>query len=115
MPGRLIVRRIPDLNAEKHRAAGQDTLFDLYRFHAFFTTTDPADRWIEVKRRRPETASGTVHESDEKVSAQPLSTVSGEATQSTEAGASEILWVLISWSDGVAAPAGAATRRGSRS
>jgi len=41
VPGRLIVRRIPDFNAEKHRAAGQDTLFDLYRFHAFFTTTDP--------------------------------------------------------------------------
>ncbi|MGH3816001.1 MAG: transposase, partial [Pseudonocardiaceae bacterium] len=25
----------------KHRAAGQDTLFDLWRFHAFFTTADP--------------------------------------------------------------------------
>ena len=40
--GRLVVRRIPDLNAEKNRAAGQDTLFDTWRFHAFFTTTDPA-------------------------------------------------------------------------
>jgi hypothetical protein len=40
--GRLIVRRIPDFNAEKHRAAGQDTLFALWRFHAFFTTADPA-------------------------------------------------------------------------
>ena len=29
MPGRLIVRRIPDFNAAKHRAAGQDTLFDV--------------------------------------------------------------------------------------
>jgi hypothetical protein len=37
----LIVRRIPDLNAEQHRAAGQDTLFDSWRFHAFFTTADP--------------------------------------------------------------------------
>ena len=43
MPGRLVVRRIPDLNAEKKKAAGQGTLFDTWRFHAFFTTTDPAD------------------------------------------------------------------------
>src|SRR4051794_22565811 len=42
VPGRLVVRRIPDLNADKHRAAGQDTLFDTWRFHAFFTTTDPS-------------------------------------------------------------------------
>jgi hypothetical protein len=42
VPGRLIVRRIPDFNAEKHRAAGQDALFDVWRFHAFFTTADPA-------------------------------------------------------------------------
>jgi Transposase DDE domain len=42
VPGRLVVRRIPDLNAEKNKAAGQDTLFDTWRFHAFFTTTDPA-------------------------------------------------------------------------
>jgi hypothetical protein len=41
VPGRLVVRRIPDLNAEPRRAAGQDTLFDLWRFHAFFTTADP--------------------------------------------------------------------------
>ncbi|GAA1149118.1 IS1380 family transposase [Nocardioides aquiterrae] len=40
VPGRLIVRRIPDFNAEAHKAAGQDTLFDLWRFHAFFTTAD---------------------------------------------------------------------------
>jgi hypothetical protein len=42
VPGRLVVRRIPDFNAGAHRAAGQDTLFDVWRFHAFFTTTDPA-------------------------------------------------------------------------
>ena len=42
VPGRLVVRRIPDFNAEKNQAAGQDTLFDVWRFHAFFTTTDPA-------------------------------------------------------------------------
>lgn len=39
--GRRVVRRIPDFNADKHRAAGQDTLFDVWRFHAFFTTADP--------------------------------------------------------------------------
>ncbi len=41
VPGRLVVRRIPDLNAEKKKAAGQGTLFDVWRFHAFFTTADP--------------------------------------------------------------------------
>jgi hypothetical protein len=35
VPGRLVVRRIPDLNHRK----GQDTLFDTWRFHAFFTTS----------------------------------------------------------------------------
>ena len=42
VPGRLVVRRIPDFNAEKNKAAGQGTLFDTWRFHAFFTTADPA-------------------------------------------------------------------------
>ena len=42
VPGRLVVRRIPDANAERNKAAGQGTLFDVWRFHAFFTTTDPA-------------------------------------------------------------------------
>ncbi len=42
MPGRLVVRRIPDFNADKKAAAGQGTLFDVWRFHAFFTTADPA-------------------------------------------------------------------------
>jgi hypothetical protein len=36
VPGRLVVRRIPDLNPR----AEQDTLFDSWRFHAFFTTSD---------------------------------------------------------------------------
>jgi Transposase DDE domain group 1 len=35
--GRLVVRRIPDLNPTSD---GQGTLFDTRRFHAFFTTTD---------------------------------------------------------------------------
>ena len=38
VPGRLVVRRIPDLNPTS--ATGQATLFDVWRFHAFFTTTD---------------------------------------------------------------------------
>ncbi len=41
IPGRLVVRRIPDFNAAKKAAAGQDGLFDTWRFHAFFTTCDP--------------------------------------------------------------------------
>jgi len=41
VPGRLVVRRIPDFNADQHRAAGQNTLFDVWRFHAFFTTAEP--------------------------------------------------------------------------
>lgn len=35
--GRLVVRRIPDLNPNK---VEQPTLFDVYRHHAFFTTHD---------------------------------------------------------------------------
>lgn len=41
MPGRLIIRRIPDPNPDK--AVGQPTLFQTWRFHAFFTTTPAAD------------------------------------------------------------------------
>ncbi|MDJ0396521.1 IS1380 family transposase [Rhodococcus sp. G-MC3] len=41
IPGRLIVRRIPDLRLKKDQ--GQQQLFDVWRFHAFFTTTDPDD------------------------------------------------------------------------
>ena len=37
--GRLVVRRIPDLNPGG--TDGQQTLFDSWRFHGFFTTTDP--------------------------------------------------------------------------
>lgn len=37
-PGWLVVRRIPDLRPPKDQ--GQGTLFDVWRFHAFFTTTD---------------------------------------------------------------------------
>jgi hypothetical protein len=37
VPGRLVVRRIPDLNPRAE--AGQATLFDTFRFHPFFTTS----------------------------------------------------------------------------
>lgn len=36
--GRLVVRRIPELNPKKKKT-GQDPLFNLWRYHAFFTTT----------------------------------------------------------------------------
>jgi hypothetical protein len=39
--GRLIVRRIPELNPKT--SEGQQTLFDTWRFHAFFTTSTPDD------------------------------------------------------------------------
>jgi len=39
--GRLVVRRIPDLNRPAN--PDQATLFQMWRFHAFFTTSDPAD------------------------------------------------------------------------
>jgi len=41
IPGRLVVRRIPDFNAETKRADGQGTVLEVRRFHAFFTTADP--------------------------------------------------------------------------
>jgi hypothetical protein len=37
IPGRLAVRRIPDFNAPAH--PGQASLFEMWRFHAFFTTS----------------------------------------------------------------------------
>lgn len=39
VPGRLVVRRVPDLNPRA--GAGQVPVFDAWRFHAFFTTSDP--------------------------------------------------------------------------
>ena len=40
VPGRLVVRRIPDFNAPADPR--QASLFEMWRFHAFFTTTEPA-------------------------------------------------------------------------
>jgi hypothetical protein len=39
VPGRLVVRRIPELNPAV--STGQGELFDTWRFHAFFTTSSP--------------------------------------------------------------------------
>ena len=61
VPGRLIVRRIPDLNSAK--TAGQETLFDTWRFHGFFTTTDPvvADTVAADKTHRGHAVIEQVH------------------------------------------------------
>jgi hypothetical protein len=36
--GRLVVRRVPDVNTAADRLAGQDKLFNVWRYHGFFTT-----------------------------------------------------------------------------
>ena len=54
VPGRLVVRRIPDLNPAGKQ--GQGTLFDTWRFHAFFTTTDPGES-TPWPRTRPTAAT----------------------------------------------------------
>ncbi|MFA6299873.1 MAG: IS1380 family transposase [Nocardioides sp.] len=61
VPGRLVVRRIPDLNPSKKD--GQETLFDTWRFHAFFTTTDPehADTVSADKTHRGHAVIEQVH------------------------------------------------------
>ena len=41
IPGRLIVRRIPDLRPKNQQDQGE--LFDVWRFHAFFTTLEATD------------------------------------------------------------------------
>ena len=52
VPGRLVVRRIPDLNPPADPA--QASLFDVWRFHAFFTTvpTDVMDTVAADKTHR---------------------------------------------------------------
>ena len=59
--GRLVVRRIPDLNPSKKD--GQETLFDTWRFHAFFTTTahDLADTVTADKTHRGHAIIEQVH------------------------------------------------------
>lgn len=44
--GRLVVRRIPDLNPRA--GAGQPAIFPTYRFPAFFTTA-PSTPWPPIK------------------------------------------------------------------
>ena len=59
--GRLVVRRIPDLNPAGKD--GQETLFDTWRFHAFFTTTthDFADTVTADKTHRAHAIIEQVH------------------------------------------------------
>jgi hypothetical protein len=59
--GRLVVRRIPDLNPKSTH--GQETLFDTWRFHAFFTTTghDVADTVSADKVHRGHAIIEQVH------------------------------------------------------
>ena len=59
--GRLVVRRIPDLNPSKKD--GQETLFDTWRFHAFFTTTahDLADTVTADKTHRGHAIIEQIH------------------------------------------------------
>ena len=61
VPGRLVVRRIPDLNQGTND--GQETLFDTWRFHAFFTTTshDVADTVAADKTHRGHAIIEQVH------------------------------------------------------
>jgi len=60
-PGRLVVRRIPDLNVNK--GSQEPTLFDLWRFHAFFTTTpaEVADTVTADKTHRGHAIIENVH------------------------------------------------------
>lgn len=61
VPGRLVVRRIPDLNPSGTH--GQATLFDTWRFHAFFTTTsrDLSDAVVADKTHRAHAIIEQVH------------------------------------------------------
>jgi hypothetical protein len=52
VPGRLVVRRIPDFNAEKKRAAGQGTLFDVWRSTPSSPPPAPLS-WTPSRRTRP--------------------------------------------------------------
>jgi hypothetical protein len=58
VPGRLVIRRIPDLNQTSDN--GQAPLFDVWRFHAFFTTTD-ADTVTADKTHRGHAIIEAVH------------------------------------------------------
>ena len=59
--GRLVIRRIPDLNPKQ--PAEQAGLFDLWRFHAFFTTTstEVADTVAADKTHRHHAIIENVH------------------------------------------------------
>jgi Transposase DDE domain group 1 len=65
VPGRLVVRRIPDLNPgnKDGQDTVQETLFDTWRFHAFFTTTsvEQADTVAADKTHRGHAIIEQVH------------------------------------------------------
>jgi hypothetical protein len=63
VPGRLVVRRIPDVNADKKQATAQGTLFDVWRFHGFFTTVpqDELDTVAMDKLHRQHAVIENVH------------------------------------------------------
>ncbi|MGC0274962.1 IS1380 family transposase [Pseudactinotalea sp. Z1739] len=61
IPGRLVVRRIPELNPKKD--TGQGALFETWRFHAFFTTssTDERDTVVADQVHRAHAIIENVH------------------------------------------------------
>jgi hypothetical protein len=61
VPGRLVIRRIPDLSVKDGPA--EPTLFDTWRFHAFFTTTprDQADTVLADQIHRRHAIIENVH------------------------------------------------------
>src|ERR1700682_4338837 len=59
VPGRLVVRRIPDLNHDGKD--GQGSLFDTWRFHALFTTTTDLDTITADKTHRGHAIIEQVH------------------------------------------------------
>ena len=58
VPGRLVVRRIPDLNAPDQ---GQGTLFETHRHHAFFTTV-PAETMNTVTADKTHRAHAVIEQ-----------------------------------------------------
>jgi hypothetical protein len=59
--GRLVVRRVPEANPEAK--AGQDVLFQMYRYHAFFTTAPAGERGT-VEADRVHRAHAVIEQAD---------------------------------------------------
>ncbi len=71
IPGRLIVRRIPELN--RKAGTGEQTLFTMHRFHAFFTTV-PASVFDTVAADKTHRAHAVIEQlhADLKASARRI-------------------------------------------